>query len=49
MVRKIKKGNPKYSEERVRETVGNIWYNRLKDKKRVEIYKRHGKKKSPNR
>jgi hypothetical protein len=48
MVKEVKKGNKDYSEERVNETVGEIWYNRLSDKKREEIYKRHGKKKSPN-
>lgn len=49
MIKTIKKGNPDYSEERLRQTVGDIWYNKLKDKKRSEIYKRHGKKKSPNK
>ena len=49
MKKKIKKNNKKYSDERVNETVGEIWYNRLSDKKRKEIYKRHGKTKSPNK
>ena len=49
MVRKIKKNNSDYSEERVSETVGDIWYNNLSDAKRKKIYKRHGKTKDPNK
>lgn len=45
----IKKENPDYSEERVNATVGDIWYNELSDKKRVEIYKRYGETKNPNK
>lgn len=49
MKKEIKKGNPKYSEERVNQTIGDIWYNNLSDEKRREIYKRHGEKKDPNK
>ena len=49
MKKEIKKGNPDYSEERVAQTIGDIWYNNLSDEKREEIYKRHGEKKSPNK
>lgn len=44
MVSKIRKGNPSYSEERIRKTVGDIWYNELTDAKRKEIRERYGKK-----
>ncbi len=46
---KIKKKNPDYSAKRVSEIVGDIWDNELSDAKRSEIYKRHGKTKSPNK
>jgi len=47
MYKKIKKGNPKYDDEKIRETVGNIWYNDLSDSKRKEILQREkGKKKT---
>jgi len=49
MSKEIKKNNKDYSKERIRETVGDIWYNKLSNSKRSEIYKRHGKSKSPNR
>lgn len=49
MKKEVKDGNPDYSAEQVRETVGNIWYNELSDSKREEIYKRHGEGKSPNK
>jgi hypothetical protein len=41
---KIRKGNSGYSEERVRETMGDIWYNNLTAAKRKEIRERYGKK-----
>lgn len=49
MVKEVSEGNEDYSEERVNETVGEIWYNKLSDEKRSEIYKRHGETKSPNK
>lgn len=49
MKKKIKKQNKDYSLETLNEIVGNIWYNRLSDKKRQQIYNRHGKSKSPNK
>ena len=49
MVKEVKSENKDYSEERVNETVGEIWYNNLSDEKREEIYKRHGEKKNPNK
>jgi hypothetical protein len=49
MLKDVKDGNPEYSDERARKTVGDIWYNNLSDSKREEIYKRHGEKKSPNK
>jgi len=45
----VKKKNPDYSAKRVSEIVGDIWDNELSDKKREQIYKRYGKKKSPNK
>jgi len=48
-VSKVKKKNPDYSTKRVSEIVGDIWDNQLSDAKRSEIYKRHGKTKSPNK
>ena len=49
MKKDIKKKNPGYSDKRVAEIIGNLWSNELSDAKRVEIYKRHGKKGSPNK
>jgi len=49
MIKKIKKNNSDYSEERVNETVGEIWYNKLSDAKRKKIYKRYGETKDPNK
>jgi hypothetical protein len=49
MKKEIKENDKDYTDEVVNEIVGDIWYNKLKDKKRSEIYKRHGKKKSPNK
>lgn len=46
---KVKKKNPGYSTKRVSEIVGDIWDNQLSDAKRQEIYRRHGKTKSPNK
>jgi len=43
MTDKIRKGNPSYSEERIRQTIGDIWYNELTDGKRKEIRERFGK------
>ena len=40
MVKEIKKGNPDYSEERVNQTIGEIWFHRLSDKKRKQINER---------
>lgn len=44
MTDEIRKGNPSYSEERVRQTIGDIWYNNLTDAKRKEIRERYDKK-----
>jgi beta-xylosidase len=43
MTKKIKKSNPKYTEEMVRKTVGDIWYHNLSKSKKSEIRKREGK------
>lgn len=43
MVKKIKKGNPSYSEDQIAKTIGNIWANELSDTKKAEIRKRYGK------
>ena len=43
MVKEIKKSSPDYSEKRVSETIGEIWFNNLKEKKRKEIVKRYEK------
>jgi len=42
----LKEKSPNYSDKRVNEVVGNIWYNDLSDTKRKEIYDRDGKKKA---
>jgi len=49
MKEEVKKKNPDYSMKRVNKIVGDIWDNELSDKKRVQIYKRYGKTKSPNK
>ena len=51
MKRSVKKGKSakKYSDERINETIGHIWYHMLDDKKRKEIYKRYGETKDPNK
>lgn len=51
MKKDVQKGNKqkKYPKEALNQIVGDIWYNNLSDSKREEIYKRHGKKKSPNK
>lgn len=41
MTKDIKKSSPDYSDKRVRETVGEIWFNNLSEKKRQEILKRY--------
>jgi hypothetical protein len=43
MKKKIKKGNPSYTDEMIRKTIGDIWYHNLKKKKKVEIRQREGK------
>lgn len=43
MKKKIKKNNPSYSDEQVRKTIGNIWYNKLSKSKRSELRKKEGK------
>lgn len=48
-VQKGRKGKKKYSDEELGGIIGEIWYNRLKDKKRKTIYNRHGKSKDPNK
>jgi len=37
----VKKGNPDYSEEQVRKTVGNIWYNDLSQYRRNKLTKKY--------
>lgn len=49
MKKEIKKGNSDYSEKRINETIGNIWFNNLSNSKRAEIYKRYRETKSPNK
>jgi len=44
MVKEIEEGSPDYSEERVSETIGDIWFNNLTDAKRKEIINRDGTK-----
>jgi len=44
MKKKIKENNPGYSDEQVRATIGDLWYNKLTKAKRAEIRKREGKK-----
>ena len=40
-IQEIKKGNPSYSEEQARKTMGDIWYNNLSESKRQKIKKTH--------
>lgn len=47
MHRRISKQNKDYDDEAVNATIGNIWYNRIDDKKRKEIRGREGKKYGP--
>jgi hypothetical protein len=47
MKKKIKKNNPKYTDEMVRKTVGDIWYHNLTKGKKSEIRKREGKTYGP--
>jgi hypothetical protein len=43
MYKEVKEGNPSYSDETVRETVGDIWYNKMSPgKKRKEVKKEKG-------
>lgn len=49
MKKEVKKGGSDYSEEALGAIIGDIWFNNLDDAKREEIYKRHGKKDSPNK
>ena len=49
MKKDLKKKSPDYSAKRISEIIGDVWDNELSDKKRKEIYKRHGKTKSPNK
>ena len=46
MTKEVKSGNPEYSDEKVRATIGNIWANKLSDAKRTAIKKRYYGKKS---
>lgn len=43
MAKEIKEGSPDYSEERVAQTIGDIWFNNLTEKKRKEISDRDRK------
>jgi hypothetical protein len=50
--KEVKEGNPSYSEEQVRKTVGDIWYNKMSPgKKRKEVKKEKGslRVEAPNR
>lgn len=40
MYKEIKEGNPSYSDEQIRSTIGDIWFHNLSDSKRKEITKR---------
>jgi len=44
MHKQIKEKNPTYSEEQIRDTIGDIWYHKIDEQKRVEIRGRYGKK-----
>jgi hypothetical protein len=41
MEKDVKKKNPDYSDEQVRKTVGNIWYNKLSQYRRDKLTKKH--------
>ncbi len=43
MYKKVKEGNPSYSEEQVRKTIGDIWYNKLSHGKQKTLRGREGK------
>jgi len=42
--KEVKEENKDYDDEKIRATVGNIWYNLIDDSKRKEIRERYGKK-----
>lgn len=42
--KEVKAGNPKYTEEQVNATVGDIWYNKMSKKQKGEKRKAEGKK-----
>ena len=44
METEVREGNPDYSEEQVRETIGSIWHNKLSDSKKRELVERYEKK-----
>lgn len=44
MEKEVREGNPDYSEDQVRKTIGSIWNNKLSDSKRREIVDRYEKK-----
>ena len=44
MEKEIKEGNPDYSEDRVRKTVGDIWANKLSDSKKQDLLDKYEKK-----
>jgi len=46
MVKDIKKSSPTYDDERIRQTIGSIWYS-LSIEKRKEIRARYGKTYGP--
>jgi len=43
MYKKIKSGNPDYSDEQIRETIGSIWYHKMSGQKRSQTRKAEGK------
>lgn len=47
MYKNVHKGNPDYSDQRVRDTIGSVWYHNLSKGKRKEIRGREGKKYAP--
>ncbi len=47
MYKEIKEGNPDYSDEQIKNTIGDIWYHNLTDSKRSEIHEREGKNYGP--
>lgn len=42
MYKKVKDGNPSYSDERLRKTVGDIWYNKMSPSKKKKEVKKEG-------